>query len=534
LISKSNALYLQQQQQAANNEYLSTLASLQRIEVNMTPRPTDPSIKRRQQLHSRPTTTRQTSTYYKPSAYSFTCRGGFHIKERTKRDVKSDVNVDLETILKDVYTCNGIETKLQHVADYPLARSKDEAIRWFEGSHIASELHAGVNNEEAAPEPTKQKDTKNDNRGDRETFSSYGTTQVNILTVQEVPVTPGTAPRPMMDPFSGFGPLSPAMNPFGSLFGGLFGGFDPFNDAMSGDVDEKQSQSQNNTNRGWIRGSKSVSSSSRMGHDENGKRIATTVTKTTVVDGEGNKRTEIETVVRHLDDGGRVERKKEIHNDNNKAVKKDQVERESQAPTPAPQAASFTKESLKPPEVAMIATDCRFGLAVTDSKMDSKDPNLPNFGDATKWRKTQYFLKLGRLLPTIGVVSQYNEDEQKYDEQRPKQKSRWDKSSSDRENEEKSDRSTSNFPVPTLPDTSRTKYYLNRMGEQMIKNLQMMKLLALEMTKPDFPKKVYYSGQKILDNMGPTVERTGKLMKDVFGMWFGGRIGWGGDDGRRR
>jgi hypothetical protein len=279
-----------------------------------------------------------------------------------------------------------------------------------------------------------------------------------------------------------------------------------------------------------------------MGHDENGKRVSTTVTKTTVVDGEGNKTTEVETVVRYLDDGGRVERTKEIiRDDSNKKALENKRSSQTVKNTVtektirSPPAASLAKESLKSPEVAMIATDCRFGLAVTDSKMDSKDPNLPNLGDANKWRKTEYFLKLGRLLPTLGVVSQYysdKEDEEKYNnDRRQQQKSRWDKSSE--RNDEKST-TNNNFLVPTLPDNSRTKYYLNRLEEQMIKNLKMMKLLALEMTKDDFPKKVYISGQKILENMGPTVERTGKLMKDVFGMWFGGRIGWGGDDGSRR
>ena len=73
---------------------------------------------------------------------------------------------------------------------------------------------------------------------------------------------------------------------------------------------------------------------------------------------------------------------------------------------------------------------------------------------------------------------------------------------------------------------------IDRTVQQMEKNLNMMKIFAVEMTKPDFPKKVYYTGEKILDNIGPTAERTGKLMKDVFSFWFGG-IGWG-DDGRRR
>ena len=52
---------------------------------------------------------------------------------------------------------------------------------------------------------------------------------------------------------------------------------------------------------------------------------------------------------------------------------------------------------------------------------------------------------------------------------------------------------------------------------------------------PDFPKKVKVGGEKVLDNLGPTVERTGRLMKGVWDMW----TGWvfsddeGGGGGRR-
>ena len=56
-----------------------------------------------------------------------------------------------------------------------------------------------------------------------------------------------------------------------------------------------------------------------------------------------------------------------------------------------------------------------------------------------------------------------------------------------------------------------------------------------EMTKPEFPKKVQLSGEKIVDNMGPTLEQTGKLMGDVWDMWMGwsGNAGNGGGGGNR-
>ena len=407
------------------------------------------------------------------------------------------------------------------MADYPLARSKEEAVRWFEGSNLTSGLHANPSIDRhpiqaGDKKPTKNNQHENDLKDD-ETFSSYGTTQVNILTVQEIPVSPETQ-RKIMDPFASFGPLSPTgpMNPFGSLFGGFFGGgFDPWTDS----VEENDQRAVNNNRGSWVRGSKSVSSSTRTSLDENGKRVATTITKTTTVDNEGKRRVETETITRYLDEGGRVERKRETHDDSKKKLddlKRDDTNTQSPAPSPPPtsetQAATDPNQALKPPEIAMVATDCRFGLAVTDSKMNSKDLTIHNQGDSAKWRKTEYLIKLGRLFPTLGVVSQYYDDkeqqEQKYNEQRQGEK----KSATKEE-------SGANF-IPSFLDSSRIKYYLDRMGENMEKNLNMIKTLTLEMTKPDFPKKTYHSGQKIIDNMGPTVERTGKLMNDVFNMWF--------------
>merc|ERR1719221_1494160 len=106
--------------------------------------------------------------------------------------------------------CNGIATRLRHVTDYPLARTKDEAVLWFEGSPVASphstddgEGPGGRrgNTKRTDSEGTRGKDfTMSDHHNvehnedtveieDDGTFSSYGTTQVNILTLKEVPVS---------------------------------------------------------------------------------------------------------------------------------------------------------------------------------------------------------------------------------------------------------------------------------------------------------------------------------------------------------
>jgi hypothetical protein len=70
--------------------------------------------------------------------------------------------------------------------------------------------------------------------------------------------------------------------------------------------------------------------------------------------------------------------------------------------------------------------------------------------------------------------------------------------------------------------SSRTEYYLQRTYVQMAKNANMMSYIVTDvMMRPDFPRKVRAGNERILDNMRPTVERTGKLMRDVWDMWVG-------------
>jgi len=212
-----------------------------------------------------------------------------------------------------------------------------------------------------------------------------------------------------------------------------------------------------------------------------------------------------------------------------------------------------------PPQVAEIATDLRLGLAVTDST--SSDPDNPNqvvrkSSGSGGWRKTEYLFRLGRFVPPFMVVSQYYEDKEEeerrrkeltkeYNERRHRLKeSRWGKSN-ERQQQEKSkggsddddntpeSEGTSIFPIPAnFPiDTSRVEYFLQRLDTQMEKNAAMMGIMMKQMFKPDFPKKVRISGEKILENLGPTAERTGKLMKDVWTMWVESWIN-GDDDGK--
>jgi hypothetical protein len=124
------------------------------------------------------------------------------------------------------------------------------------------------------------------------------------------------------------------MNSFRSIFGGFFGGGagggafgeDPWNKLPSvggggggggkgGGNGSGGSGGGGGGGRGWMKLSlRSVTLSSRVDRDEVGKRIVTTVTKTTVVDSDGKRRMETVTTRRHVNDGGRVETEKVVSN----------------------------------------------------------------------------------------------------------------------------------------------------------------------------------------------------------------------------
>ena len=429
------------------------------------------------------------------SVHQFTCRGAFHLRDRSRAaDGDDDVGNndrfdddgvarirdgdDLERLLDDTFLCNGIATRLRHVADYPLARDRDEAVAWFEGSSSPASTSmappgggAGKRSQQQHWAGMPEEDGERNSFGRRRntqrlggrrddsekvqrdddivevddggTFSSYGTTQVNVLTLKEVRPPPSAMVDAMADgddPFGQFGPLLGAagmMNPFGSLFGGFFGhgSVDPWGGIEDG---EGEGDGRGEGGRGppanpWAAamggGSRSVSSSTRTARDANGKRVTTTVTKTTTVDSDGNRRTETETTVRHLDDGGRVERSRVVEEDGNAAQKKRPEEprrTQSVGLAAAKRLAAQPVEGIGgarrgddetaaaaddvPAEVTMIATDCIFGLSISD--VPSTDPDMPQGAPGRQgkqnksqsepeagWRQTEYTFRLGRFFP---------------------------------------------------------------------------------------------------------------------------------------
>ncbi|KAL7541131.1 hypothetical protein ACHAXR_012044 [Thalassiosira sp. AJA248-18] len=256
--------------------------------------------------------------------------------------------------------------------------------------------------------------------------------------------------------------------------------------------------------------------------------------------------------------------------------------------------AASSEPPTTPTEVAVIATDCLLGVSVSDSITGDPDSALPSTAASKKkskadntnnknnsnnnsvgWRKTEYLFRLGRFIPPFMIVNKYYQDKEEEERRRKEmqkeyndmrdrlKKNRWDslgeRNKDDNggggaknpaaavDDDEKDDKTsntdkinTNNTTTPETPisnnlsnASSRTEYYLQRIYVQMNKNINMMHhILFNEITKPDFPKKVQHGGSKIIDNMGPTMERTGKLMGDVWDMWMGSVDAWyGGGNG---
>jgi hypothetical protein len=152
-----------------------------------------------------------------------------------------------------------------------------------------------------------------------------------------------------------------------------------------------------------------------MDRDMDGDCVVVTVTETTVVDREGKSKTEQTVTTRgYVDDGGRIETKKSVLDEQARARSKTQKKKDGNAviedesnhpprPPPLSPPSSFPfphsmmmmmmrnimpiqpaavvvveKPPTSPPEVAVIATDCLLGMSITDtSSMDPTGHTAP-------------------------------------------------------------------------------------------------------------------------------------------------------------
>ena len=183
------------------------------------------------------------------------------------------------------------------------------------------------------------------------------------------------------------------------------------------------------------------------------------------------------------------------------------------------------------------------------------------------WRKTEYLFKLGRFIPPFMIVGKYYKDEDEDERRRIEIQKEYDKlvkrlrvwdskslstttptttnkkndddddeerKKKKKEEQQKQQQGEGSNTIISISSSSfpRTEYYLQRMYVQMVKNMNMMSYIMTDVVcKRDFPYKVKTGGERIIENMGPTVERTGKLMRDVWDMWMGWTTGGGNGNG---
>ena len=273
--------------------------------------------------HKTGTSSSTSSTVFlRPHVYSYTCRGALHMESGNNATNGADTNTsstgqssgDIQN-LQGLPLCNGIATKLRHVTTLPTARTNDEAIQMFQ--QVLPSTKVVASNDENAYEraagnvsnnsggsgghhhdhhsatPTRGYDP---NKSIMHSVSCYGSTDVNVLTVQEIETAPvGAADdndeeaavggrshrqqqqqqrQEFQDPFEAM---------LGSVFGdnasggpgGIFGPFGGFSGGTS---------------------SRSVSQSTRV---INGQTITTK--EITTVDQNGKRHVEKETTIRNRD-----------------------------------------------------------------------------------------------------------------------------------------------------------------------------------------------------------------------------------------
>ena len=140
-----------------------------------------------------------------------------------------------------------------------------------------------------------------------------------------------------------------------------------------------------------MKGSQLVSSSAKMGWDDNGKRVVTTVTKTTVMESKGKRMMETTTKERKMDNGGRVKTQKVVQTDGDRVKdansgkrreggagnRQENVVNHGPCPSPFRPLAAAPSQFMSPVEVAVIATDNFLGFSVSDSVTSDPDRALP-------------------------------------------------------------------------------------------------------------------------------------------------------------
>jgi len=512
------------------------------------------------------------SVFLRPHVYSYTCRGALHMESSgghsnndpakdggtndtgtnaTKPPGKKsgDLSNDLQGGLP---LCRGIATKLRHVTTLPTARSHDEAVQMFQqvlpstkvvasnddgaydraSSSPSSSGDSGHHHDHHSANPTRGYDP---NQPLTHSVSCYGSTDVNVLTVQEIETAPvgveagrdgagagagaasgtqhGELPLKQQQQQQGFQDPFEAM--LGSAFGGALGGgggssssgpggiFGPFGGFSAGSS------------------SKSVSQSTRV---VNGQTITTR--EVTTVDKNGKRHVEKETTIKNRDGSVEVVKddddsgsgKGEGHGQSSRGTSSsEQHHQHSMGQIFPPVASPFggmppfgpphriVRQSE--PQVVAVVPECKLGVTVSNVETDTEGDTIASF-------------RVGPIEVAVGdsydIVEEEDDSSRQYGDGTATNSANANadgKNGTDRR--KKKEWNVDEIEAKLLSTMDKT-------ANSMKKNAEMLSDAMSE----DFPSRILKGGERVVGNFENTFDRMTKFATDLYG--------WASGDGGRK
>ena len=427
--------------------------------------------------------------------------------------------------------CNGIATKLRHVTTLPTARTNDEAVQMFQ--QVLPSTKVVASNDENAYEraagngsgnyggggggghhhdhhsatPTRGYDP---NKPLSHSVSCYGSTDVNVLTVQEIETAPvgvvgeedegETVDRSHRQRQQQQGFQDPFEAMLGSVFGngsgagggpgGIFGPFGGFSGGAS---------------------SRSVSQSTRV---INGQTITTK--EVTTVDQNGKRHVEKETTIRNRD--GTVE---VIKDDGSGGGEGDSIRPESQNASQymgqvfPPVATAFGGRSpfgpphrivrQSEPQVVAVVPECKLGVTVSNVETDTEGDTIASF-------------RVGPVEVAVGdsydIVEEDGDSSRQYgDGTATNNGSASGQGDNSGDRRKKKEWNMDEIEAKLLSTMDKT-------AASMKKNAEMLS----DAVSDDFPSRILKGGERVVGNFDKTLDRMAKLASDLYG-WASGDSG---------
>ena len=501
------------------------------------------------------TSSASSTVFLRPHVYSYTCRGALHMESGPNANAHSDADINTSNKSKspppstgrnsgDVQNlqglplCHGIATKLRHVTTLPTARTSDEAVQMFQQVLPATKVVAsndenayeraagnggGHHHDHHSATPTRGYDPS---KPLTHSVSCYGSTDVNVLTVQEIETAPvgvvgddegddgeaatiGRSRRSQQQQQPEFQDPFEAM--LGSVFGGggsagagggpggIFGPFGGFNGGAS---------------------SRSVSQSTRV---VNGQTITTK--EVTTVDPNGKRHVEKETTIRNRDGtvevikgdgsgGGMLEGKSDAHEAQGSGGSKNQNQHMGQVFPPV--ATPFGGRSpfglpahrivrQSEPQVVAVVPECKLGVTVSNVETDTEGDTIASF-------------RVGPVEVAVGdsydIVEEDGDSSRQYgDGTATNNDSASGHGDNSGDRRRKKEWNMDEIEAKLLSTMDKT-------AASMKKNAEMLS----DAVSDDFPSRILKGGERVVGNFDKTLDRMAKLASDLYG-WASGDSG---------